>query len=238
MKRPKISVCIATYNGEKYIREQLDSILHQLEATDEIIISDDGSKDHTVDIIKSYNDSRIILLENNGFKNPISNFENALKHSSGEYIFLSDQDDIWKQSKVAITMKELTKFDLVLSDCEIVDNNSNIICPSFFEKHSSSTGLFFNLIKNSYMGCCMSFSRQVLIKSLPFPKNIPMHDQWIGLVAELFFEPIFIKKQLITYRRHGSNASPTGEKSTVSIIDKIVNRLIVTIELLKLYLHR
>ena len=96
----KISVCIATYNGERYIREQLDSILSQLSLDDEVIISDDGSKDSTIEIISSYLDSRIKVFKNNGKHGYVGNFENALNHSSGDFIFLSDQDDIWELQKI------------------------------------------------------------------------------------------------------------------------------------------
>jgi len=88
-----ISVCIATYNGEKYIKEQLDSIINQLDKNDEIIISDDGSSDNTIKIIESYKDGRIVLYKNS-FKNVVLNFEFAIDKSKGDYIFLSDQDDI------------------------------------------------------------------------------------------------------------------------------------------------
>ena len=94
-----ISVCIATYNGEKYLREQLDSILPQLAESDEVIVSDDGSTDGTIDLITSLNDPRIKIVSNSGRKGYVGNFENALKHTTGDYIFLSDQDDIWYPNK-------------------------------------------------------------------------------------------------------------------------------------------
>ena len=90
-----ISVCIATYNGEKYIKEQLLSILPQLGKKDEVIISDDHSTDNTLDIVKGLNDNRIKIVMNNREKGYTSNFENALSYAIGDYIFLSDQDDIW-----------------------------------------------------------------------------------------------------------------------------------------------
>lgn len=94
-----ISVCMATYNGEEYIKEQLESILCQLGEMDEIIISDDGSTDNTLNIIESYNDSRIKIHINTGKHGFVYNFENALQKAKGEYIFLSDQDDIWLPEK-------------------------------------------------------------------------------------------------------------------------------------------
>ena len=88
-----ISVCMATYNGEKYLREQVGSILTQLGENDELVVSDDGSTDSTIDILKSYNDPRIKIFINTGRHGVNSNFENALRHADGDYIFLSDQDD-------------------------------------------------------------------------------------------------------------------------------------------------
>ena len=107
-----ISVCIATYNGENFIKAQLDSILCQISLTDEIVISDDSSSDNTIRIIKSYDDPRIKLFEGNTFHCPIFNFQNALKNSIGDFIFLSDQDDIWIKNKVSTMMKELQNSDL------------------------------------------------------------------------------------------------------------------------------
>ncbi|MEO5643505.1 MAG: glycosyltransferase, partial [Bacteroidia bacterium] len=96
----RISVCLATYNGEKYIGEQLQSILIQLSQHDEVIISDDSSSDRTIDIVQAFGDSRIIILHGQTFRSPIRNFENALSHAGGQYIFLADQDDVWLPEKV------------------------------------------------------------------------------------------------------------------------------------------
>jgi len=218
-----ISVCMATFNGEKYLKEQIKSILIQLEINDEIIISDDGSTDCTIEIIKSFNDPRIKLYQNS-FKNLISNFEFTLNNASGDYIFLSDQDDIWLPNKVELCMKSLISADLVMTNCKLVDSNLEIIHHSFFKLKKSKKGLINNLIKNSYLGCCMAFKKELLIKVLPFPKKIPMHDLWISFVAECFFKTKFIEEPLVLYRRHGSNLSVTGEKSPFSLFQKICFR--------------
>jgi glycosyltransferase involved in cell wall biosynthesis len=125
----KISVCIATYNGEKYIRQQLGSILCQIGESDEIIISDDSSSDRTVEIIKTFDDKRIRLLENNRFHSPAYNFENALEKATGDIIFLSDQADIWLEVMVGL----LQQYDLVVSDCIIINENEDILQESFFK---------------------------------------------------------------------------------------------------------
>jgi len=104
MKKNKISVAIATYNGEKFIQRQLQSILEQLDENAEIIISDDGSSDNTLTVIKNFNDKRITVLRNPE-KGLIKNFENALKHTTGNIIFLADQDDVWVKGKVTTMIK-------------------------------------------------------------------------------------------------------------------------------------
>ena len=210
-----ISVCMPTYNGEKYIKIQLESILSQLSTEDEVVISDDSSSDDTLQIIQDLNDSRIRILHGS-FHSPIFNLENALKAAKGDYIFLSDQDDEWMPNKVEKMMKYLTKYDCVVSDAVVIDGEDRIINESFFKLRNSKTGKWYNLLRNCYLGCCMGFNRNILEKSLPFPKDIPMHDIWIGAVVEEFGKGYFLPEKLIKYRRHGDNASPTAEKSIYS----------------------
>jgi glycosyltransferase involved in cell wall biosynthesis len=216
-----ISVCIATYNGEKYIKEQLQSILIQLNEEDEVIISDDSSSDKTMTIIESFNDGRIKVFGKNHFKSPIFNLENALKRAHGDYVFWADQDDVWLENKVQLCLHYLQIADLVVSDCKIVDADLSVNRSSFFAQNNSHKGLFHNLKRNSYLGCCMAFRREILTLCLPFPKNIPMHDIWVGFVAELFYTSYFIPQPLILYRRHGENASCTSQASTYGILKKI-----------------
>lgn len=220
----KISVCIATYNGSLYIKEQLDSILPQLRPTDEILISDDSSRDSTIDIIKSYRDPRIILLENQSFRSPAYNFENALNNASGDYIFLCDQDDVWLSDKVESFIPLLNNYDLVVSDCRVVNADLGIIHDSFFKIMNSGKGFWKNFFKNTYLGCCIAFRKEIFSYILPFPPNIAMHDIWIGLVVELRGVPFFLHKPTSLYRRHGENASYAGEKSKNSIFYKIKYR--------------
>ena len=126
-----ISVCMASHNGGKYIKQQIDSILSQLSLEDELIISDDGSSDSTIEIIKRCNDSRIKLyvMEHNskGMKPHYyvtKNFENALKYVNGDYIFLSDQDDVWCPNKVEVCLEYLQDYDIVLHNLQCVDEKT------------------------------------------------------------------------------------------------------------------
>lgn len=220
-----LSVCMATYNGEKYIREQLDSILIQLSKEDEVVISDDSSTDRTIAIIKEFKDDRVVLFENQKFRSPIFNFENSLSYARGDVIILSDQDDIWKPDKVEVLLRFINKYDLLLSDAEVIDKDGSIIEDSFYRKNGSKKGLLNNIIKNSYLGCTMAFNRHILDMSLPFPKDLPMHDWWIGLVGELYGETYFIKEKLISHRRHDNNASRTSLNSEYSFTRKVLFRI-------------
>ena len=226
MKMTKISVCIATYNGGKYIKEQLVSILGQIGVDDEVIVSDDGSSDATLSIIKSLDDDRIKLVDGPHLGSPTRNFENALRHAVGDIVFLADQDDVWQENKVAVCMKHLQVCDCVVSDAIVTDVNLRTTHDSFFGLYYTKEGLLYNLlIKNGYLGCCMAFKRKVLGKALPFPDKTPMHDIWIGNVAAFYFKLTFIPDRLIYFRRHDHNSSSTARKSTYGFYDRLMFRL-------------
>ncbi|PHK32856.1 alpha-L-Rha alpha-1,3-L-rhamnosyltransferase [Nostoc linckia z16] len=222
----RISVCMATYNGDKFIGRQLQSILSQLSETDEVVISDDGSTDNTRNVIDSLADNRIKFFINQGRKGPVGNFENALCQASGELIFLADQDDVWLSDKVSVTRSLLANCDLVLADCEVIDSTGKVIQPSFFQFRKSGRGFWRNLLKNSYMGCCMAFRREVLDYVLPIPQQVHMHDWWIGLLLEAKGSVLLYNKPLIRYVRHGSNASPTGETG-YGFSKQLLNRILL-----------
>lgn len=213
MKR--ISVCLATYNGEKYIKKQVESILNQSREVDEIIISDDGSDDRTLDIIKNINSNKIKIVKNLR-KGIINNFENALNYCSGDYIFLADQDDIWMNEKVEKILKLFSEYDLIVHNAEIINEIENKKeSTTYFNIRSSGKGFIKNLYKNTYIGCCMAFKREILEDILPFPDDIPMHDSWIGLVSEIKKRKIlFLDSVLLYYRRHEKNVTKLKSKNS------------------------
>jgi glycosyltransferase involved in cell wall biosynthesis len=194
-----ISVCIPTFNGAAFIGAQIESILASPLVT-EIIVSDDGSIDNTVDIVKSFNDKRIKLIDGprTGL---VNNYEFLLSLASGEYIFLADQDDVWFPNKVEVMLAHLHDVDLVVCDCIVVDGQMDVLHPSFFLLLNSGSGLVRNLLRNRYLGCCIAFRQRLLKHALPFPPDLPVHDWWLGLVAEIFGGVIFISQPLMMYRR-------------------------------------
>lgn len=210
------SVCIATYNGEKYIEEQLQSILLQIQPDDEVIISDDNSTDKTTDIIKSLNDTRIRIVYNNTHCY-IDNFANALNYSKGEIIFLSDQDDVWLPGKYERCVKELQEVDLVCTDCSVTDAQLQITAPSYFATNNAGKGILKNIFIDTYCGACMAFKRDILTAALPLPPTHNIgHDLWIGLVAEIIGKVRFIKTPYMLYRRHDESVTKVGNVLTRS----------------------
>lgn len=223
-----ISVCMATYNGEKYLKEQLDSILSQLSKNDELVISDDHSTDGTCQIIRSYNDSRIKLILNTLTKGVTHNFENALIHSQGDIIFLADQDDVWLPTKIIELNHFLVQgnYDVVTGNCALTDSKLNVIQPEYYTTQSPlDKSVWGNFVKDLWLGSCMAFKREVLLQTLPFPKKMAAHDLWIALYSQLHFKCGYYPKVLQLYRRHDNTVSFAGSKSTNKLSYKISYRL-------------
>ena len=194
-----VSVCIATYNGEQFIRCQLDSVLREISPEDEVVISDDSSTDKTVEIIRSYQDSRIRLFDHQEFHSPIFNFENAVKQAKGDIIFLADQDDKWLPGRVAKAMEmHANGYNLVLC------NRINIYKDRTEVHHTVNPikNTWSTLWKSPFVGCMTSFDRKVVDLVIPFPKTIAMHDLWIGLLAQRNLKCGYIDEPLVEYKRH------------------------------------
>lgn len=221
-----ISVCLATYNGEKFIRDQVESILNQLDVDDELIVSDDGSTDSTVEILKSYPDNRIKIYYNKNNHGVNGNFENAINHSNGDYIYLSDQDDIWLDGKIDACQAALQNYHCIIHDAIVVDQDLKPIYDSFFEERHSGPGFWKNIYRNSYLGCCMAFRREILQLVLPIPyKSTYYHDNWIGSLSDVVYGVKFISFKGILFRRHSNNTSFTAKNSGYSFLKQLINRL-------------
>lgn len=223
----QISVCMATYNGELYISDQISSILNQLSLHDELIISDDFSTDQTLNIIKSFNDQRIKIVFNKMDVGYAGNFENAINNASGDLIFLSDQDDVWVEDRVKKMTHLLISSNLVVCNADYVDKNLQSLNQTLFSLRGGKKGFGNNLYKLRYLGACMAFRRDIFPKLLPFPKNKVLcpHDMWIALICEFYYKVEITSESLILYRRHGSTTSNGGQKSPHSIARMILFRV-------------
>lgn len=224
-----ISVCIATYNGERFIKRQVDSILCQLDLHDEVIISDDGSTDKTVEILKAYNDSRIKVFHG-GFHSPVLNFENAIRHAHGDVIFLSDQDDEWRSGRVVGAMHlHADGVDLVMVNRRNHFDDRIVILD---QDDPFKKSMISNVFKPPFVGATLSISRRLIEYALPFPKGVAMHDLWIGLIAMKRFKCAYLPLPLVEYNRHGESFIATHPRSLwskigyrIKIIVQVYHRL-------------
>lgn len=238
VNRPPISVCMATCNGERFVEQQIASILCQLDEGDELVISDDGSTDATLRIIAAFDDRRIRLLSGSSFGSPLLNFNHALQQVRHPYIFLADQDDIWFPDKVTTVAKHLERYDMVVSDCILINAEGTVLAESFFQLRGTRPGLVANFVKNSYLGCCMAFRRELLELALPIPPQAAMHDIWLGMIAECYGTIYFCNDKLIKFRRHGATSSSTAGKSRNTMLTRCNMRLQLAASLIKRWFER
>lgn len=232
----QISVCMPTRNGERFLAEQLQSILPQLAENDELIVSDDSSTDATLNIVRGCGDPRIRILPDNRFFSPIYNMENALRAARNPVLVPSDQDDFWLPEKLPLIRKRMEgKTDrpfLLMADGDIVDARGEPIGETLYQRFSARKGVWKNLYNNCYTGCSMSFTRPLLELALPFPPGIPMYDSWLGILAELAGEVEFRTEKIVCHRRHGGNASFHRNRPLqqlgwrTALIFHLVNRLL------------
>lgn len=229
-----VSICLSTYNGEKYIKQQLESILPQLSSEDEVVISDNYSTDNTVGIIKAFNDKRIKIYYHKQLlppdnrrsieRNVADNFENALKHCNGDYIFFSDQDDIWLDNKISKMKTYLNTYAFVMCNATLIDGMGNIVCERLYKSDPLKYGIFSFRAR----GCLSAFRCKVKDMALPFPKSILYHDNWIGILAEFLSSYYFLDESLVLHRRNITNVSTDiTQKSKNSFVYKIKYRLIL-----------
>lgn len=215
----RISVCMATHNGSRFIQEQLQSIADQLVAGDEIVVVDDASTDNTITRLRQFqeqlksktNAPQLILLEDKINSGVTATFERALRSASGTLLFLSDQDDRWAADKVSKFRKEFRdhpEADLIASNFQVIDENDLPVASSPLALNRKfSTGFFANLLHNQFQGATLAIRASLLEKILPFPKDVIfLHDRWIGALASTkAINALYIDEPLLLYRDHGRN---------------------------------
>ncbi len=211
----RASVAMAVYNGEQYIREQIDSILTQMGTQDELVISYDRSTDQTLQIIEAYaaRDSRVRVVRNPGPGGVQNNFTNAVMNCWGQYIFLADQDDVWIGDKInaVVATFEKTGADLVVHNGYMADVQMQPLPGTIFDRYGRYDNPIRNIIKCSYWGCCMAFQAQLREIVCPFPaENRVGHDWWLGILAGFYGKIVRMEECLILHRLHGENQ--TAEK--------------------------
>jgi len=228
----KISVCMATYNGELFVAEQINSILSQLNYNDELIIVDDCSSDKTIDVINSFNDKRIILIVNNHNIGVNKSFSISILLSTGDYIFLSDQDDIWIEGRIEMMINHLveSKVDLLTSNFKWIDQFGNSTYVKFDGVSSLQSNRYIKNIfdifigKTNYFGCAMLFTKNLVRYIAPFPGFIESHDLWIAKAGNLYRSQVHLDDITFLKRIHKNNATSTTSKR--SFIYKVFSRFV------------
>ena len=231
-----IDILMATYNGEKFLSEQLDSIIAQNYTEWRLIIRDDCSQDRTVSILKRYQKKYSGKIKLISSKHPsgsaMNNFFKLLDYAKNDYIMFSDQDDVWKEDKIQTTLSKMNEMEkqfgtatplLVHTDLSVVDENLTTINPSLFKmqdmdyKRDKLNNL---LATNIVTGCTMLFNRPLLNLLTQKPKQAVMHDMWIALVAIAFGKIGFVTEPTILYRQHGKNANGVKNVNSFSYISR------------------
>lgn len=224
---PRVSVALITHNSEKYLSAQIDSILSNIGPDDEIVVSDDCSTDKTALILKQYasKDPRFHLYFSSEHLGANKNAEKAFSLCAGEFIFHSDDDNVWKPGKVETVLavfKANPKVALVMHDATITDSDLKPVAPSFFAWRKSKPGVFHNIVRTSYGGSMMAFRSSFKPFVLPFPPEMPFFfDCWLGFMSDKHGKSLFIKDNLSFWRRHegtasgGFNGASKGKKGRI-----------------------
>ena len=220
MINPLISIAMATYNGGQYLKEQLDSIYAQTYKNIEVIVTDDCSTDETTEILEQYSKSHglkyYVNEENLGF---VKNFEKAITLCKGEYIALSDQDDVWETHKIYTLYHHVKDALLIHSDASLIDESGELTASSYTQNshkvlRRDIIEYFFN---NDVTGCTMMFSRKLLSTILPVPENVIAHDWWIAIQAKQQGKITYVPEALVQYRQHQNNQIGASNALEISI---------------------
>jgi len=242
-KRPSVSVALATYNGERFIREQLESINNQTVVPTEIVISDDNSQDQTLQIVSDVLNPKwctasgvsVKVLKNRSALGPGPNFEQAIKACSGDFIVLADQDDRWHLNKVEVLLGALSaRPDALLahSDATLVDATGESLGLTLSEgvgfgeeeraALASGHSLPAFIKRNLATGATIMFKRELVEMALPLPPA-ELHDGWLALAASLVDGVVFVPEPLIDYRQHDSNQIGGTPLSAIDSVVALLN---------------
>jgi len=221
----KITILLAVYNGDKYLKEQLDSIVNQSYSNWKLYIRDDGSTDKSVQIINEYvsqfSDKIHLIYDNSQNLGSCNNFFKLLECSeNSKYYMFADQDDVWYEDKIEISLKKMKEIEnkignnrpiLIHTDLEVVDDKLKTISKSFwnYQKMDIEKGKLPNklLIQNIITGCTVIFNNPLKDKLYKLPENVFVHDWWIALVASVFGTIEVLETPTIKYRQHSFNVA-------------------------------
>ncbi|MES1255851.1 MAG: glycosyltransferase family 2 protein [Acidobacteriota bacterium] len=238
---PTVSVAMATYNGAKYLRAQLESILGQTHPVAELVISDDGSTDGTLDVACSVLSEStasalaVTIIDGRPAGGVTANFERAISRTTHPVVVLSDQDDIWEPDRVAVTLEGLDRRSgtlLVHGDARLIDDNGRDLGRLFdtlglsrAERDRIRSGCAFDLLmrRNVVTGATVGFRRELFDRARPFPSSW-VHDEWLAMVAAAADGVDLIDRPLINYRQHDSNEIGAGRVGWADRLERLTSQ--------------
>ena len=239
-----VSVCMATYNGEKYVCRQLTSILDQLNDEDEVVVVDDCSTDGTVAAIAQIGDRRISIHINDRNRGEVFSFGRALALAKNDFLFLSDQDDIWMPGRVSLMQRRLVEsgagvvasnFGWITAAEEPIDVTYDGVAARDSGRH------FANIVdifagKTNYYGCAMALRREFVPMVVPIPSFVESHDLWIALASNVAGSNAHLDESTLLKRKHDRNVTSTV--STRSLYRKLRSRVVFATSLVVLFYRR
>lgn len=237
-----LDILMATYNGEKYIRQQIESIINQTVTDWNLYIHDDGSKDRTVAVIKTFDDRRIHFIDDTiYFGNSSLNFLHLINYVESNYFCFSDQDDFWFPDKIEKTLALLKKIEngdqtlpaCVGTDLKVADANLNILNESFYDYAKLLKNADFNslLLENDFTGCTMCMNKAVIPYLKAIKKDdsfkIVQHDWLVALICAADGKIAQLNEQTMFYRQHQNNVVGANGFSVAKIfhVSTLKNRL-------------
>lgn len=213
---------MATYQGARYVGEQLESILAQLADNDEVVIVDDASVDDTVEIVKALNDPRVRLVEVTTNQGYVRSFEQAVLASRGEYIFLADQDDVWVPGRLELMLAALQHHSVVATNFAVLGGGSRGSVPTLRAADSDHhiRNVFGTVIGyRPYYGCGMAMTRRQAEIFAPVPPYlVESHDLWLALCANVSKSMAHLEEPSLWRRIHSENVTPRGWRSMTTIL--------------------
>jgi glycosyltransferase involved in cell wall biosynthesis len=236
----RIDILIATYNGGRYLEQQIDSVLAQSITNWRLIIRDDCSTDNTREIIGHYlakYPDKFVLLDNGGLRlGSCQNFTSLLQYSTSEYIMFCDQDDVWLPHKIAVTFEKLREMEasfgketplMVYTDLKVVDENLEALANSFWQmlhlNPENGNKLNRLVLQNVSNGCAMMINKPLRDRALPIPVKAMMHDWWLTLVVATFGRSAYLPEPTVLYRQHGMNVCGAGSWDLVRVVSDFCN---------------